>query len=403
MTPSPSRTDVVELLEYETSQPLRLGRTSLVALASLPPGRIAVLADTEPGLVRLRSTSWVGSVVLEDVVVRVRPKVADLRNVFVMLGAASSTLELSSLEVGYRRDDDFVDGLAELVLRSIDATTRRGLLCGYHEIEDRVPVLRGRLLVGQLATRPWDRLPAPCRFDEFSADVVENRLLRAAVEQLLRLPRVSPAVRRAALALVNRFDEVGPSADPLHEADQIVFTRVNEHYRRSIRLARLVLEGSAINDQQGTVKASSFLVDMNEAFETWVATEVEERLGALFTVMPQASVALSRRPRVPMRPDLVLSAGDKTVLVADTKYKLTGTGLARNADYYQLLAYATALEIDRGLLIYCQADEAPARELCVHGSGHQLSCWPLSLSGSPTDVEHALDDLCRHMLVLLTG
>ncbi len=74
-----------------------------------------------------------------------------------------------------------------------------------------------------------------------------------------------------------------------------------------------------------------------------------------------------------MYPDLELWAGDELVYVGDVKYKLTRSGLARNTDYYQLLAYATALGLSEGLLIYCQADGSlPDREISVRHVGTSL-------------------------------
>ena len=50
--------------------------------------------------------------------------------------------------------------------------------------------------------------------------------------------------------------------------------------------------------------------------------------------------------------------------VADTKYKITADGYARDTDYYQILAYTRALDVPAGMLIYCQRDgDAPPRAI----------------------------------------
>lgn len=84
------------------------------------------------------------------------------------------------------------------------------------------------------------------------------------------------------------------------------------------------------------------------------------------------------------------------VYVGDTKYKLTNDGFARQADYYQLLAYSTALDLDQGLLIYCQHDGvAPPRHVTVRHGGPRLSTWAVRLDGSPADVELQMRDLAQ--------
>lgn len=91
----------------------------------------------------------------------------------------------------------------------------------------------------------------------------------------------------------------------------------------------------------------------------------------------------------------MIRAGRRNLLVGDVKYKLTGTGRARNPDYYQLHAYTTALGLSRGVLIYCQADDAPPRRTVIRGREGEttLTCYPLPLSGTRQDVEASLDTL----------
>ncbi len=53
-----------------------------------------------------------------------------------------------------------------------------------------------------------------------------------------------------------------------------------------------------------------------------------------------------------MQPDIVVSKGERTVLVADCKYKRIEPSQFKNHDMYQMLAYCTATGVQRGLLIY---------------------------------------------------
>src|SRR3546814_5063677 len=98
--------------------------------------------------------------------------------------------------------------------------------------------------------------------------------------------------------------------------------------------------------------------------------------------------------KVPMFPDLAFFAYCELVYVGEVKYKLTGSGMARNADYYQLLAYATALDQQEGLLVYCQADgTVPDREVVVRHTTTSLRTHALDLSGSPAEMEASIGAL----------
>lgn len=382
----------VRLLEYGTSEPVQLTGDDLRVLQTVPRDRLLATPTTEPGRFTLRASSWVGTVELDTVRVRVMPKVDDLRNVLGMFASVAGLADWSVRASSDYADADVVEGIAELVLRTIDQATRRGLVHGYRPRIERLPVLRGRLLVAELAARPWDPWPAPCAYDDFTADVAENRVLLAAVKAV-RGWRLPPEVRRLSAELMSRFEEVSGASDPWTEAESIRESPLNEHYMPALRLAAIVLEGAGVAHGAGDREAVSFLVDMNNLYERWIGAELATRLWPSLQVLEQRWVALSRRPTVSMQPDLLFREGGRDVLVGDVKYKLTGSGLARNEDYYQLLAYTTALSLPKGILVYCQADDAPARHVTVVGGGQELVCFPLGLGGPWEDVGERLDEL----------
>ena len=90
--------------------------------------------------------------------------------------------------------------------------------------------------------------------------------------------------------------------------------------------------------------------------------------------------------RVAMNPDLEFRRSIEWIgaqYVADVKYKLTKDGRARSSDYYQLLAYATALNLTEGMLIYATSDGSPPEnEVVVRHSEQSLYTFRINLSGS---------------------
>lgn len=380
----------VTVPEYGTSAPLALDEQDLALLETVPSSRLAVRPTVTPGHFVLQATSWVGAVALPGRTIRIRPKVDDLGTVLMMFTASAGLVDWRPRAAGYA-EADLVEGVAELVLRTVEGATRRGLVHGYRSTEERLPVLRGRLDVQQLAARPWDVWPVPCRYDDFTADVAENRVLLATVRLLARLTR-QPGNRRAAGELLQRLDGVAEPALPLMELDLVRHTPVNEHYAAALALSRLVLEGFGLTHEAGGHQAVTFLVDMNTLYERWIGAELTERLWPALEVAEQERTLLSFKPSVAMAPDLVIRRDGRDVLVADVKYKLS-SGLGRHEDYYQLLAYTTALRLPEGVLIYCRADDKPARVITVIGGGQRLHCHPVDLSGPWSSVSAALDTL----------
>lgn len=384
-------TKTVDITEYSTSPSVPLTPTDLALLQAVPPDRLQVLPTTQTGWFTFRTSSYVGTVDLDSVRLRINPKIDELRNVLMMFASAAGIADWAERSSDYQ-SDDLVEGVAELVLRTIDQATRRGLIHGYQTREARLSTLRGRVLVGELAARPWDQWPVPCRYDDFTADVPENRVLLATVVAV-RHWVLDPKLRRLATELEGRFVEVEGTDAALFEAELIRESPLNEHYQAALALARTVLEGLGVSHSKGSLNAVAFLVDMNRLFEGWIGAELSERLWPSVQVSEQEGVPLSKTPTVRMNPDLLFRAHGTVVLVGDVKYKLTGSGIARSPDYYQLLAYATATDVELGILIYCQADEAPARTITIENGGQRLTCHPLPLAGDWQQVSREVDRL----------
>ena len=206
---------------------------------------------------------------------------------------------------------------------------------------------------GSLA-QPGVVIPMHCKFTEFTADLIENSYLKAAVSRSLRVAGVQPIDRRRLMQHLVTLEDVGDARHHHADSDRVVFTRLNEHYKPALRLARLVLANLTLQDAVGATQASSFMLDMNDLFERFVTERLRRALRGRLEVKDQHRDRFDEDRRVAIRPDLLFSSQGTAKFVADIKYKLTDDGAGgRTADYYQLLAYATALDLPEGVLIYC--------------------------------------------------
>ena len=85
--------------------------------------------------------------------------------------------------------------------------------------------------------------------------------------------------------------------------------------------------------------------------------------------------------------------------MGDAKYKnLTGSSVP-TSDLYQLLTYATALDLPGGLLVYAQG-EADAASYRVRHTDKRLHVAALDLSGALEDVLRRVEDLAVRVLRL---
>lgn len=271
-----------------------------------------------------------------------------------------------------------------------------GLLRSYRVEQGRLVALRGRIDLPTQLRQPGIEIPVACVFEDYTADILENRYLKCAVRRLLRVPRIPVRARRDLRREMARFEEVADIEVDPDALERMHLTRLNRHYLPALRLARLVLKNLTLADRSGFALATSFMIDMNDLFQRFLADRLRRALHGTLTVTEEPGTYLDVERQVQMYPDLVFAHRGRTVYVGDAKYKLSGSGLARNADYYQLLAYTTALNLSEGVLVYCQADgEEPAHTITTSKAGKRLVTYRLDLSGPPRSVEASVVSLAR--------
>ena len=282
--------------------------------------------------------------------------------------------------------DDLVPALAEAFASHAERALATGLLQGYQELDDEVTVLRGRFRAGeQLGRRYGIALPLLVRYDDYTVDIAENRLLRGAVERLLRLPGVTSASRARLQALRHRLAAVS-SVTPGAKLPEWTSSRLNARYHDALWLAELVLGEGSVNQVPGNLRIDGFLVNMAKVFEDFMTAALSAALvpygGAC---RAQGPWWLDERAELALRPDLVWYRDSRPAAVVDAKYKAERYDGFPNADVYQMLAYCTALDLRRGDLVYAKGNER-ARSWRVRNANVTVTAHTLDLAASPDDV-----------------
>lgn len=82
-----------------------------------------------------------------------------------------------------------------------------------------------------------------------------------------------------------------------------------------------------------------------------------------------------------MIPDIVVRRGGHPLLAIDCKYKRLDAGQFKNHDQYQILAYCTSLNVERGLLVYPRHEQALDEDIQVRNSGVRIRQISIDLGG----------------------
>lgn len=382
----------VELLEYESKE-IRLTPAGQRLLTSIAGSKLTVAVGSQPGFCRVTATQYVGTIVTPECNLLIRPKVS-LENLFALLGVGLPATAWQSEQFAFGGSRDLLRELSQFFARSVRHATSAGLLRAYRIENERLVGVRGRINLAEQIRRTGDAGGISCTFDEYTVDVIENRVLKAACRRLLQVAGVQFEVRRVLRQAVATFEDVADGPVRAEAIDWIVFNRLNRHYEPALRLAQLVLRNLSLLDQAGAHGASAFLVDMNDLFQRYVTDRLTKELRGRLEVVAEPDVRLGTKKQIQMFPDLVFRRAGCVAFAGDLKYKLAESGRGRSDDYYQLLAYLTALNLPRGVLIYCQTTgEAPSRRVQVINGGPELLTYPLDLTGSRRRLEAAIEYL----------
>ena len=385
----------ITLREYVESGPTRLSAAELRALKDSGLSlNIAPTGDAD-GEYYLTPASTVGAVEVGGLSVLIEPKIG-IGQLLSLACYAISKYKPQPELFDYPREYALPDVLALALASAARQAFSRGLLHGYRVEEESLYTVRGRIMVAeQLRRRFGIPLPVEVRYDEFTNDILANQLVRAAVYRLGRMRLRSHDARRQLGRIAGMLENVSPADYSPRRVPEVRFDRLNEHYRGVVALSRLILQHGAFESSRGEVRASGFLMDMNVVFQEFVTVALREALGVSAHAFGELKIdSLDESEKVSLRPDLVWRDGGRDVFVGDAKYKkITATGVP-NADLYQLLAYTTALDLPRGLLIYAKG-ESDEGAYEVRNAGKRLEVTALDLFGT-------LDQVLKRVEVLAT-
>ncbi len=382
----------INLKEYDSSE-YSLSVAERDALRAAIPSLTIGPVEGEDAKYSLTPGSTVGAIEVGDLSVLIEPKIGIpqlLSLACYAMGAFRPQPEMFDYPPKYALPDVLALALASAARRAFS----RGLLHGYITEEESLYGIRGRIRFDdQIRRRFGVPLPVEVRYDEFTDDILANRLVKAAVARLGGMRLRSPSARKGLGWIAGTLDNISPVEFSPGDVPNIAFDRLNEHYRGVVGLSRLILRHSAFESSRGGIRAAGFLMDMNDVFQEFVTVALRDALRVSERVFREHNIStLDVGGSVGLKPDLTWWHGSSCLFVGDAKYKRITHSHVPNADLYQLLAYTTALDLPGGLLIYAKG-EAAETTYHVRHSGKRLEVAALDLSGALDDVLSRVSDL----------
>ena len=243
----------IDLQEHQPSAPLTLSGTELQTLLGEAQDLDLSITPTASGGGEyvLRPGSTVGAVEADGLSVLIRPKIR-VPQLLCLACYAMGKVRLRNEDFDFPHKYALPDVLARALASQARRAFSRGLLHGYRTEEEALYTVRGRIRFDeQIRRRSGVPLPVEVRYDEFTDDILENRLVKAAAHRLGEMRLRSQKARRSLGWVAGMLDSVSPVEFRGRDVPPVTFDRLNEHYRGVVELSRLILRHSAFESGRG--------------------------------------------------------------------------------------------------------------------------------------------------------
>ncbi|OOG70028.1 5-methylcytosine-specific restriction endonuclease system specificity protein McrC [Sinorhizobium sp. A49] len=317
--------------------------------------------------------------------------------------------EAKTIPVGGLESPDLPNLLARVLLNGVRTIMRRGLDRGYQLQQGELATVRGRIELGptlRLRARNVRRLQ--CEFDELSYDLLHNRVLKASLKRLARVPTIDRGLAHELQLLARRMPDISDIRLDRSTFARVQLHRNNAYYHFLIKVAELAFECLLPDPSGGGFVFHDILRDerkMARVFEEFVrnfySAEQRDFIVEPLTIHWDAIRLTGSSGRLPnMRADVFLR-GRKRCIIIDTKYYANalqvyhGTESFHSGNLYQLFSYlknaaATGSSFAQveGMLLYpCGGARLEERFII---QGHEVTIATLNLSAPWRDIETQL-------------
>ncbi|MBO1081723.1 5-methylcytosine-specific restriction endonuclease system specificity protein McrC [Roseomonas haemaphysalidis] len=320
--------------------------------------------------------------------------------------------EGQAIEVAATDSPDLVDLFAKVLSNGVRRLLRRGLDRHYLELEEETASPRGRFLLSETFKRSTlIRGRAVCAFDELSADIPHNQVLKATLRTLAAREGLDPKQAQALRTLHRQM--AGVSDRPLTRAlfQRVQLGRNNRHYDLLLRICSLILDSLLPGEGAGRTRFADILEDeakMSTVFEAFVrnfyrSEQTAFQVGADHLTWDANSEDPNHARFLPaMRTDVTLRSPERTIVLDAKFYKTTlaqyrgGTDKVRSGHLYQLLTYLRHIhprgqpaEQVEGILLYPRTSTQDLR-LDYRIAGHRVRIHTLALDRPWQEIEQCL-------------
>jgi len=247
-----------------------------------------------------------------------------------------------------------------MFLDEVDKLIKRGIKSDYISKEENLKFLKGKLKLNEHIKKNFiHKERFFVEYDEFLSDRIENRLIKTTLKFLYKLSKLNKNQQRIREFLFV-FDEIGISHNIKNDFKKVNLNRQMRDYEKVLLWSEIFLLSNSFTPYKGDSIAFALLFDMNILFESYVGNYIKKRFNGV-SLQDKGKHLVESPKKFVLKPDIVIKDNNKTIVIADTKWKILSEEKSNNgisqADMYQLYAYGKKYNCNELYLIYPKDEE----------------------------------------------
>lgn len=301
----------------------------------------------------------------------------------------------STMSLFKKTNSSIIDLYINEFYREVEEVLRKGLRKTYSFKDNNLATVKGRILFNKdVVKNSTDKSKVYCRYQVYRPDYALNYILFQAVNVSLGMTN-NKSLIDTGRSLLELFPDINPYilSDKLFE--RIKYNRNNNYYKNSINLAKLILQDTGLDLNNGKENVVSFLFDMNQLFEEFMYKMCRRSFDENYYNVHRRGKKFWEQKLI--KPDIVIeNKRTKKTVVIDAKWKLPKDMKPSDADLKQIFIYNHYYSSPTSYLLYPSRDNnlginiipGRYRDYVHKGTKVQNSCF---LSFMPINKNGELD------------
>jgi 5-methylcytosine-specific restriction enzyme subunit McrC len=316
-----------------------------------------------------------------------------IKNIYYLLCYAWNKLEESELvDVSAEDESDLLNLLAKVLLNGTKMLLKRGIVRQYLTENEVYQGIKGKVnITDSLRKNLFPKGLSICEFDELSADILPNQILKTTLQNLTQISTLSHTLKQEIRTIIYRLYEVNEIVLTDTVFHQVQINRNNSFFALLLNISELIYQNLLINEGNGHFQFKDFIRDerqMARLFEEFIRNfyKIEVPEAKIFREDLHWKMAGEMHHFLPkMQTDISIRINDRKLIIDAKYYKETlqkyyDSEKIHSQNLYQIFAYLKNQEneLAEGILIYPTVQKSLS--LAYTHEGHTIRIETLNLN-----------------------